>query len=114
MKSVDDIHNEAMDHAHHGLRHRRRGDDEAAREMFGKALALELEAITALGDASGHEFSVMHRSAATLAIDCRDYALAERLASQGLAGNPPEHLACELRDVIEQARSSTQTQPDSL
>jgi hypothetical protein len=43
------------------------------------------------------------RSAATLALDCGEYRQAERLASIGLAGNPPAEIAVELREVLERA-----------
>jgi hypothetical protein len=44
--------------------------------------------------------SVLHRSAATLALDCGEYREAERLVATALAGNPPEPIANELRDVL--------------
>ena len=114
MKSVDDIHNEAMDYAHYGLRFRRKGDDARAGEMFAKSLVLELEAIAAIQATDEPDFSIMHRSAATLAIDCGDYRLAEQLASKALAGNPPEEQVWELRDVLERTKFLMHMQLDNL
>ena len=48
--------------------------------------------------------SIMHRSAATLAVDCLEYAEAERLVEQGLAGNPPGEIGEELTDVRRRVR----------
>lgn len=44
--------------------------------------------------------SVLHRSAASLALECGDREAARRLAERGLTGKPPEEIAEELRDVI--------------
>ena len=48
--------------------------------------------------------SILHRSAATLAVDCLEYAEAERLVEQGLAGNPPGEIGEELTDVRARVR----------
>lgn len=44
--------------------------------------------------------SVLHRSAATLAIECGKLRDAERLIGRALAGNPPDDIADELRDLL--------------
>jgi hypothetical protein len=44
--------------------------------------------------------AILHRSAATLALDCGEMAAARELVEAGLAGNPPEEIAVELRDVL--------------
>ena len=46
--------------------------------------------------------SVLLRSAASLALDCGEVRQSERLIAQGLVGNPPEEIANELRDLLEQ------------
>ncbi len=46
--------------------------------------------------------SVLHRSAAALAIDCGELQLAERLITTALAGNPPMEIAIELKDLFVQ------------
>src|SRR5690606_33598490 len=47
--------------------------------------------------------SVLLRSAATLALDCGNLTEAERLIALALSGHPPEPIASELRDLLEQA-----------
>ena len=76
--------------------------DEAAR-LYAQALESELAALRALQDPTAVSFAVMHRSAAWLALECDDVRLAEKLASAGLAGDPPSEVADELREVWEQA-----------
>jgi hypothetical protein len=46
--------------------------------------------------------SVLHRSAAVLALQCGEYREAERLIARGLSGEPPDEIAEELRDLLEQ------------
>jgi hypothetical protein len=46
--------------------------------------------------------SVLHRSAASLALQCSEFREAERLIAGGLIGNPPHEIAEELRDLLEQ------------
>jgi hypothetical protein len=43
---------------------------------------------------------LLHRSAALLAIDCAELREAERLIARVLAGNPPDDIANELRDLL--------------
>ena len=44
--------------------------------------------------------SVLHRSAASLAVECLQLREAERLIGRALAGNPPPDIADELRDLL--------------
>ena len=46
--------------------------------------------------------SVLHRSAASLALQCGEFREAERLIAGALAGFPPDEVADELRDLLEQ------------
>jgi hypothetical protein len=43
---------------------------------------------------------VLHRSAASLAVDCLQLREAERLIGRALAGNPPPDIDDELRDLL--------------
>lgn len=103
MSSVRDLHDHAMTFVDQGLNERARGNSELAIDLFRKALENELAAIDNLSAQSGLGWSVLHRSAATLALDCNDYRLAEKLACKALAGEPHPEIADELRDVLEQA-----------
>ena len=103
MSSVRELHNHAMTFVDQGLRERARGNTELAINLFRQALENEMAAIDNLSTQSGLGWSVLHRSAATLALDCNDYRLAEKLACKALAGEPHPEIADELRDVLEQA-----------
>ena len=105
MSSVRELHNRAMTFVDQGLHERSRGDAERAIGLFRQALDNELAAIDNLSTQSGLSWSVLHRSAATLALDCLDFRLAEKLASKALAGDPHPEIADELREVWEQANS---------
>lgn len=51
--------------------------------------------------------SVLHRSAAWMAIDCGLLAEAKELAREGLDGHPPEEIAEELMEVLAKAEGRT-------
>ena len=103
MTSASDYHNIAMEFADLGLRNRARGNGERALAYFEQALDFELAAIAELDRADGLAGAVLHRSAGTLALDCRQFRLAEQLASKALASEPPADIAAELRDLWEQS-----------
>jgi len=44
--------------------------------------------------------SILHRSAATLAVQCGEYEAAQRLIYRALAGNPPSDIEAELKDLL--------------
>jgi hypothetical protein len=104
MNKVRDKHNQAMDYAEMALLARRRGKREEEEALSRCALQAELEAIEALLATERVEptCSVLHRSAATLALDCGEPRTAEKLVAAALAGSPPEEIAEELRDLMEQ------------
>ena len=105
MKSVNELHDEAMDLAQFGVLERSRGNPSRAAELFEQALAKELAAIAdleSLPEKLEPTYSVLHRSAGTLALDCNNLRLAEQLAAKALAQDPPSEVAEELRDLLEQ------------
>jgi hypothetical protein len=83
---------------------RLRGDARAAREALQEAFTNEARAAAVLAPRFDLEpsRSVVLRSAASLALECRETREAERLISQALSGDPPEEIAIELRDLLEQ------------
>ena len=96
------LHEEAMEYADDAFFARRAGDDE--RFVKFSRLAYEKEAKAArmiVSEDSEPTRSVLYRSAATLALDCGEYREAERLIATALAGNPPEVIADELRELSE-------------
>lgn len=104
MSVVQSKHDEAMDLAEQALLARIHGSLPEALALFQEALSAELAAIAALSDTDPVEptYSVLHRSAATLALDCNDPRKAEQLAAAALAHSPPNEIAEELRDLLEQ------------
>lgn len=102
MNVVDDLHHQAMEFAGHALIERMRGNVEQAFELFGKALEQELAAIDAMTEPDEPTYSVLHRSAAALAMDCNNPLQAEKIVARALAQNPHPEIAEELRDLLEQ------------
>ena len=88
MSALYEFHDEAMDLAFFARRARRRGDESEADPMFAEALKNELAALDELykfGEVVEPTYSVLHRSAASLALNCGD----SRLAAKALSENPP-------------------------
>ncbi len=100
MSKVSDIHNKAMEFADLADLERRRSNEERAAEFLEQALEFELAAIAELYDQDGLTWSVLHRSAGWLALDCNRPRLAEQLACKALAGDPHPEIAEELRDLL--------------
>ena len=103
MNNVSDLHNKAMDLAELALIERLRGNLEREVDFSRQALKFELAAINELEDPVEPTFSVLHRSAGTLALRCNEYRLAEKIAAKSLAQDPPYEIAYELRNLVEQA-----------
>jgi|GEM_PF-621841 len=104
MKNINKLHDESMNRAELALIARVRGEKETAQRLFGESLQLAMEAIELIEQLPYSEpnYSVLHRSAATLALDCNEPRLAEKLISKALAQEPPAEIAKELRDLLEQ------------
>ncbi len=103
MTLLQELHNEAMNFAELAVSERIRGKYDHAETLFRSALEKELAAVKACSDLGNPEptFSVLHRSAATLALDCGNPRLAEQLATRALSATPPPEMADELRDLLE-------------
>ncbi|MCK4413382.1 MAG: hypothetical protein KAY32_07560 [Candidatus Eisenbacteria sp.] len=102
MTSPGDTHNKSMDCAELALLARLRHDHAEADRLFRESLELERAAITEMeADPVEPTFSVLHRSAATLALDCNDPQLAERLIATALSHESPAEIREELRDLLE-------------
>lgn len=103
MSTMNEVHKKAMDLATYGLMERHRGNAEEALGFFKQALEHEFLAIAELkGSTIQPTYSVLHRSAATLAIDCGNDRLAGKLAIKGIRQDTPSDVARELRDVLDQ------------
>jgi hypothetical protein len=108
MKDIMKLHLEAMDSAEEAFFAKHASEFERAGKLFEKAFILESSAaqLAAKEMAPEPTFSVLHRSAATLAIECGRLREAEGLISVALAGDPPDEIADELRDIFDQVNFS--------
>ncbi|NJR73388.1 MAG: hypothetical protein HC773_06205 [Scytonema sp. CRU_2_7] len=102
MSQIQELHQQAMDLAERAQVAKLRGDfaiaSQLSRQAFEKErLAAELIASNLEAEPTR---SVLHRSAATLAIDCGEIHTAEHLIAIALSGNPPTDIAEELKDLF--------------
>ena len=101
--SVNDSHNKAMDFAELAFVERLHGRREQAHDFFVQALKSELGAIAEL-EAEGRiepTYSVLHRSAATLALDCNQPKKAAEIVKKSPRSESPS------RDRGRTTRAST-------
>lgn len=99
MSNLNEQHQQAMELAEQAFIARRRDDLATARSLAYSAFVLEKQAAEQAHTEPTR--SVLHRSAATLALDCGEYREAERLVAAALAGSPPQSIANELREVLD-------------
>ena len=111
MTRASDLHSKAMERANLAFIARMRGDEAQAQTLFAQAFDDEVAGIAALEERERVEpwLSVLHRSAATLALDCDLPREAEKIAANALAQDPHPAVADELRDVLEQAIARLRT-----
>lgn len=102
MSKVQELHQQAMDLAEQADLKKLRGDASQAKEILRQALALEAEAAQLIAEDMTAEptRSVLHRSAATLAINCGELQMAEKLIAVAISGTPPLDIAEELKDLF--------------
>ncbi len=105
MSIASDLHDKAMECVDFAMFAKRRGDEEEARRLYEEAYANEVAGIEALEEHERVEpwRSVLHRSAAWLAINCDRPRDAEKVAAKALAQDPHPAVIHELREVMEQA-----------
>lgn len=104
MTSVTILHDKAMEFSDRALLEKRRNNGAKFKSLTKKALDFELRAVECVRGDLGLEptRSILFQSAASLAIDYQDFRLAEQLIAAALAGNPPDLVAEDLRDLLEQ------------
>jgi hypothetical protein len=102
MKVVEADHLRAMEFVDKAQEAKRQGDTAAVNQNFAEAYSLEKQAAEAMVPYLDWEptRSILLRSAASLALECKKEEEAERLACLGLAGKPPVEIRTELRDVL--------------
>ena len=102
MRLTTAFHNEAMDLAESAILERARGNIEESVRLFRQALDCELRAVESLDEQVEPTYSVLHRSAASLALNSNQPRKAEQIVAKALAGEPHPEIAEELRDIWEQ------------
>jgi len=105
LRKVQNQHLEAMALCDRAVAARAERDGDSAAVYFRQAFELERRAAEAVAGEPGLEptRSVLHRSAAAMALECGEGRAAEKLVAAALAGDPPDEIAEELRDILEQA-----------
>ena len=90
--TTTNAHNRSMERAELAILARLRNDHDEAIRLFRESLELELEAISEMqAEPVEPTFSILHRSAATLALYCNDPQLAERLVTTALSHESPNN-----------------------
>jgi hypothetical protein len=104
MSTVQKLHQQAMDLAEQADLAKLRGQTDGVQAILRQALTLESEAAKMVADDLMDEptRSVLHRSAASLAIECGELQTAEKLIARALAGTPPSDIEEELKDLFMQ------------
>lgn len=103
MNQAQILHREAMSLVDDALQAKRDGNDSKWNNILSDAFHKEQEAAMLFMNEVELEptRSVLFRSAASLAIDCMKYRDAEKLIAIGLSGEPPDEIAEEMRDLLE-------------
>lgn len=104
MNPVNELHQEAMALAEKAHLARLQGSQLDCDSLLREAFEKECEAANLMASEFNVEpsRSILHRSAATLALECGELKQAEKIITRALSGNPPEEIAEELRDLLEQ------------
>jgi hypothetical protein len=108
MSQIQTLHQQAMDLAEAAAVARLRGESEQAEQFTRQAFEQEAQAANLTASVLDAEptRSVLHRSAASLAIECGELRAAERLIATALSGSPPPEIAEELKDLFIQINLS--------
>lgn len=102
MQDVETLHQEAMELVDQAVLARQRGDVAQVAEFSRAAFQKERAAANLLANQFDFEptRSILHRSAAVLALECKELREAERLIGRALAGDPPDDIACKSEPVM--------------
>jgi len=105
MNEIQTLHDAAMELADQAFLARLQSAPEKAVDLMRRAFEKEREAANRVSMDYSLEptRSVLHRSAAALALQVNEARQAEKLIAAGLSGEPPEEIAEELRSLLEQA-----------
>jgi hypothetical protein len=102
MSQIHELHQQAMNLAEAAAVARLRGALEQAEQFTRQSFEQETHAASLTANTLDAEptRSVLHRSAASLVIECGELQAAERLIATALSGNPPPEIAEELKDLF--------------
>ena len=107
MSTMMRYHVQAMNLVAEALAGVERGDidEERKLELFSQALEWKQKSIAELDKIQSDvtTYATMHQGAANIALECREYALAELFAAKSLARGPGRELANQLKDTIAKA-----------
>jgi hypothetical protein len=112
MKDLRKLHHRAMELAEKAFVLRRQSKGDEARALSYQAFLLEKQA--AENAQTEPTRSVFYRSAATLVRDCGEYREAERLIAAALCGDPPEAIADELRQLLNEVYTAWGVHPQAV
>ena len=114
MSAMNDFHHGAMEAAFLAdLARKRDGDEVTATELFAKAFDLELKAIGEFTEPIEPSYSIFHRSAGWLAMDCDRPEQAVQLAEKALAADPHPAIAPQLRELLDAANARIRSQREA-
>lgn len=104
MSVIKNLHSKSMELAERAFIVRSNGELGESIDLFRQSLDFELAAIAEMEATDRIEptYSVLHRSAGTLALDCNEIRKAEQIVTRALSQDPPPEIAEELRDLLEQ------------
>jgi hypothetical protein len=96
--ALETLHHQAMELVDRAMLEKQQGDAAAGLAL----LKSERSAADLVADQFDFEptRSILHRSAAAIAVECSLLREAERLIGRALSGNPPADIADELRDLL--------------
>jgi hypothetical protein len=99
---LETLHHQAMELVDRAVLEKQQGNVSAGLALLKSAFEQERSAADLVADQFDFEptRSILHRSAATIAVECALLREAERLIVRALSGNPPADIADELRDLL--------------
>ncbi len=101
--TIQELHKKALEIADFAFINKFKGNEEVAINKFKEALEFEKEAAFLAKEQNIEEptLSVLFRSAASIALNAKEFRTAEKLVAFGLSGEPPFEIAEELRNILE-------------
>lgn len=105
LRNAQQLHQEAMSLATRGFITQMENTPAQAIPLFEQALEQDLAAIGLLEQPVEPAWSILHRSAGWIAVHCRRYETAVRLAETGLAASPRANADADLCALLTAART---------